>query len=130
MRVRNLCSVTTKDEVHLPAGAAAGVEIRTLQDIIDYANFHGYRWWSTIKGVGKLTGDRIIQWLAEQKAFPRPPSEYALTPRRKLGKDAVLKARDAIRQAAAETKNSAEIRGHPSGKSATQRGVLQPLKPR
>lgn len=73
------------------------VGIKTLQDIIDYANFHGYRWWTTVKGVGKLTGDRIIQWLADQN-FPQPPSEYALKPRRKLGKDAVIKAREAIKQ--------------------------------
>ena len=88
------------------ANRLEAVGIRTLQDIIDYANFHGYRWWGTVKGIGRLTGVRIIQWLADQN-FPRPPSEYALTPRRKLGKDAVAKAREAIKQLASERAGSA-----------------------
>lgn len=59
------------------------VGLKKLQDIINYANFNGYRWWRPIKGIGELSARRIITWLHEQN-FPDGLTDYALIPKRKL----------------------------------------------
>ena len=83
--IEDSVSAWFNDALASPLKAA---NVRTLQDLIDRINGKGYRWWSGIRGIAKVKGQRIIRWLDEYAVvIGSSIGRHVLIPRSQLTHD-------------------------------------------
>src|SRR3546814_9947397 len=74
---------STRTDTLFPYTTLFRSDLLTLADIIDFANFRGHRWFTSIPKFGTVAATKIISWLEDNELYiGKRLSVYAPTQRR------------------------------------------------